>query len=180
VNEADLPNTINRNFNGYAPRTHIVSGLAYARIGGRFHYVCLLADLSNGEAVGHSAGLHKNAGLVKAAFATIPFALADIEAFHTGGGSEFDDAAIGGLPEAFGMERSLSRKGNPYGNAVTESTGRILKRGFACRGVFVDLHDFQGKPNDCVCWYGNNRMHSTSGNLSPVDSRGKSLRILSQ
>ena len=86
MNEADLPNTINRNFNGYAPRTHIVSGLAYARIGGRFHYVCLLADLSNGEAVGHSAGLHKNAGLVKAAFATIPFALADIEAFHTGGG----------------------------------------------------------------------------------------------
>lgn len=55
-NEAELPNVLDRSFDGYAPRTHVCSDLTYVRAGGSWCYVCLLVDLYNREIVGHSAG----------------------------------------------------------------------------------------------------------------------------
>lgn len=127
VNEADVPSVVARGFGGRAPRTHICSDLAYVRVGASWNYVCLLVDLYNREIVGHSAGPGKDARLVKSAFATLSFPISDIEVFHTDRGSEFDDAGIDLMLEAFGIERSLSAKGCPYDNAVDESTSRILK-----------------------------------------------------
>ena len=141
VNEADVPNVVGRRFDGHAPRTHIVSDLTYVRVGSRWNYVCLLIDLHNREIVGHSAGERKDARLVKSAFATLDFPLDDIEAFHTDMGSEFDNAAIDGLLETFGIERSLSRKGCPYDNAVDESTNKILKAELIYRERFSTLRE---------------------------------------
>ena len=47
---------------------------------------------------------------------------------HTERGSEFDNAKIDELLDVFDIRRSLSRKGNPYDNAVVESTNRLLKK----------------------------------------------------
>ena len=117
---------------------NIVSDLTYVRVGSRWNYVCLLIDLYNREIVGQSAGERKDARLVKSAFATLDFPLDDIEAFHTDRGSELDNAAIDGLLETFGIERSLSRKGCPYDNAVDESTNKILKAELIYRGKVLD------------------------------------------
>lgn len=69
--EADVPNIVNKEFDGRPPRTHVVGDLAYVRVGARRCYVCLLIDLYNREIVGHAAGERKDAGLVKSAFATL-------------------------------------------------------------------------------------------------------------
>ena len=79
----DVPNELDRGFDGHAPHTHIVSDLTYVRVGRRWNYVCLLIDLYNREIVGHSCGERKDADLVKAAFATLELPLFDIEVFHT-------------------------------------------------------------------------------------------------
>ena len=121
VNEADVPNVVARGFGGRAPRTHICSDLTYVRVGASWNYVCLLVDLYNREIVGHSAGPRKDARLVKSAFATLSFPISDIEVFHTDRGSEFDNAEIDLMLEAFGIERSLSARGSP---ATTPSTSR--------------------------------------------------------
>lgn len=121
VNEADVPNVVARGFGGRAPRTHICSDLTYVRVGASWNYVCLLVDPCNREIVGHSAGPRKDARPVKSAFATPSFPISGIEVFHTDRGSEFDDAEIDLMLEAFGIERSLSAKGCP---ATTPSTSR--------------------------------------------------------
>ena len=177
VNEADVPNVVGRRFDGHAPRTHIVSDLTYVRVGSRWNYVCLLIDLHNREIVGHSAGERKDARLVKSAFATLDFPLDDIEVFHTDRGSEFDNAAIDGLLEAFGIERSLSRKGCPYDNAVDESTNKILKAELIYREGFSTLRELQVKLSDYVHWYNNFRLHSTLGYMSPVEFRLAGLTL---
>ena len=105
VNEADVPNVVARGFGGRAPRTHICSDLTYVRGGASWNYVCLLVDLYNREIVGHAAGPRKDARLVKSAFATLSFPISDIEVFHTDRGSEFDNAEIDLMLEAFGIER---------------------------------------------------------------------------
>ena len=177
VNEADVPNVVGRRFDGHAPRTHIVSDLTYVRVGARWNYVCLLIDLHNREIVGHSAGERKDARLVKSAFATLDFPLDDIEVFHTDRGSEFDNAAIDGLLETFGIERSLSRKGCPYDNAVDESTNKILKAELIYRERFSTLRELQVKLSDYVHWYNNFRLHSTLGYMSPVEFRLAGLTL---
>ena len=42
VNEAKLANLLDREFDGYEPRTHLASDLTYVRVGGGWAYVCLL------------------------------------------------------------------------------------------------------------------------------------------
>lgn len=107
------------------PRTHIVSDLTYVRVGARWHYICLLIDLYNREIVGHAAGERKDARLVKSAFATVPFPLTDIQVFHTDRGGEFDDIAIDGLLEAFGIEQAAVEEGMP----LRQRGGRVRERG---------------------------------------------------
>lgn len=170
-NEADLPNVVARRFGGHEPRTHVCSDLTYVRVGGGWSYVCLLVDLANREIVGHSAGPRKDADLVRAAFATVEFPLSDIQVFHTDRGSEFDNAKIDEMLEAFGIERSLSRKGRPYDNAVDESTNKILKAEFVYREAFGTTRELQAKLADYVHWYNNFRIHSTLGYMTPVEFR---------
>lgn len=177
VNEAELPNIVGREFDGHAPRTHIVSDLTYVRVGAGWNYVCLLIDLYNREIVGHAAGARKDARLVKSAFATLDFPLGDIEVFHTDRGSEFDNATIDELLGAFGIKRSLSKKGCPYDNAVDESTNKILKAEFVYRDSFSTLRELQVKLSDYVHWYNNFRLHSTLGYISPVEFRLAGLTL---
>ena len=41
------PNILAREFNGYAPRTHLASDPAYVRVGSSWAYVCLPGDLAS-------------------------------------------------------------------------------------------------------------------------------------
>ncbi|MFQ9230507.1 MAG: IS3 family transposase [Collinsella sp.] len=177
VNEADVPNVVARGFGGRAPRTHICSDLTYVRVGASWNCVCLLVDLYNREIVGHSAGPRKDARLVKSAFATPSFPISDIEVFHTDRGSEFDNAEIDLMLEAFGIERSLSAKGCPYDNAVDESTNRILKAELVHRETFGTTRELRAKLSDYVHWYDNFRIHSTLGYMSPVEFREAGLSL---
>ena len=73
VNEARLANILDREFDGYEPRTHLASDLTYVRVGGKWAYACLLIDLANRGITGHSAGRARDASLVLGAFATLGF-----------------------------------------------------------------------------------------------------------
>ena len=98
----------------------IVSDLTYVRVNGKWNYVCLILDLHNREIIGYSAGRHKTAELVVQAFASIKYDLRKINVFHSDRGSEFKNQAIEKLFEIFEINRSLSKKGCPYDNAVDE------------------------------------------------------------
>ena len=67
------------------------SDLTYARVAGKWHYVCLFVDLYNREIIGHSVGASKDAALVYRALASIQNNLNTIKIFHTDRGKEFDN-----------------------------------------------------------------------------------------
>ena len=132
-------------------------------------YVCLLVDLVNRGIAGHSAGRTRDAGLVLAAFATLDFPLTDVQVFHTDRGSEFDNTRIDELLDVFDIKRSLSRKGNPYDNAVVESTNRLLKKELVYRNHYTTIEQLRHDPDDYVWWSDNQRLHSTLGYRSPKE-----------
>lgn len=127
--------------------------------------------------MGHAAGERKNADLVKAAFATLRFPLYDIEVFHTDRGSEFDNAAIDKMLAVFGIERSLSRKGNPYDNAVIESANKTVKIASLYRRSYSNIDELRHELNSYVWWCNNERMHSTLGYMSPVEFREAGMSL---
>ena len=73
ADEARLANILDREFDGYEPRTHLASDLTYVRVGGKWAYACLLIGLANRGITGHSAGRARDASLVLGAFATLGF-----------------------------------------------------------------------------------------------------------
>lgn len=176
-NEADAPSIVAWGFRGRALRTHVCSDLTYVRVGGGWNYVCLLIDLYNREIVGHAASGRKDAQLVKAAFAALGFPPMDIDVFHADRGSEFANPDIDDLLEAFGIRRSLSRKGNPYDNAVIEPANRILKKELIYLRAFADLGQLRRELNSYVRWHNEERMHSKLGYMNPVDFRNAGLSL---
>ena len=169
ADEARLANLLDREFDGYEPRTHLAGDLTCVRVGGKWAYVCLLIDLANRSIAGHSADTSRTADLVMAAFATLDFPLTEVEVFHTDRGGGFDNAKIDELLDVFDIRRSLSRKGDPYGNAVVESTNRLLKKELIYRNHYTSLEQLRSDLNDYVWWSDNQRLHSTLGYRSPKE-----------
>ena len=167
VNEARLANILDREFDGYEPRTHLAGDLTYVRVGGKWAYVCPLIDLANRSIAGHSVDMGRAADLVMAAFATLGFPPTEVEVFHTDRGGGFDNAKIDGLLDVFDIGGSLSGKGNPYGNAVVESTNRLLKKELIYRNHYTSLEQLRSDLNDYVWWSDDQRLHSTLGYRSP-------------
>lgn len=171
----DAANALGRGFDGHRPRTHVAADLTYVRTGSRWCYVCLLVDLYNREVVGCSCGRRKDASLVKAAFSNVEFPLTAIEMFRSDRGAEFCNAEIDALLTAFGIERSVSRPGNPHDNAVVESTNHILKRELVAGRRFGSEEELRAALFDWANWHDNFRIHSTLGYMSPVEFREAGL-----
>ncbi len=54
VNDSQISNLVNRNFNNRLKNEVIVSDLTYVQVNGKWNYICLLIDLFNREIIGHS------------------------------------------------------------------------------------------------------------------------------
>ena len=83
-------------------------------------------------------------------------------------GSEFCNGEIDALLSAFGIERSVSRPGNPCDNAVVESANRVLKRELVRGRAIASVERLRAELFDWVNWYNNCRLHSTLGYMTPV------------
>jgi len=176
VNEAKISNLVKREFNNRSQMEVIVSDLTYVRVNGKWNYVCLILDLHNREIIGYSAGPNKDALLVYKAFATIKTDLNKISVFHTDRGNEFKNNVIEGILETFNIARSLSKKGCPYDNAVSEATFKTFKIEFVYPNYFETLEQLQIELFDHVNWYNNIRLHSSLGYVSPVAYKNSNLK----
>ena len=175
-NESKTENILNRQFDGQGYRNVVISDLTYVRVGMNWNYICVLVDLYNREIIGYSAGEHKTAELVKAAFQSVKGSLEEIRLFHTDRGNEFKNRTIEELLETFHIERSLSHKGCPYDNAVAEATFKIIKTEFVWNETFADLTELKLKLWDYVHWYNHHRIHSSLGYQTPAQYRQNNLK----
>lgn len=171
VNEANIANIINREFNDRDINEVIVSDLTYVRVKDSWNYICVLLDLFNREIIGYSCGLHKDADLVNRAFISSIRSLNQIEYFHTDRGSEFDNYLIDQILDKYDIKRSLSHKGNPYDNAVAEAGFKTIKFEFVYPRRFESLEQLEMELSAYVYWYNNIRLHSTLNYMAPVEYR---------
>jgi len=167
VNNDEVANVVDRDFRKRKQYEVVVSDLTYIKIAGKWHYLCLLLDLCGRKILGSAVGKQKNAKLVETAFYSVQADLRQIELFHTDRGSEFKNAVIEQILEAFEIKRSLSAKGNPYDNAVAESMYNVVKTEFVFAQEYTDLAEFKLFWFDYVNWYNNVRIHGSLDYKTP-------------
>lgn len=175
-NEESVRNVLDREFQVDEEMSVLVIDLTYVRVGKYWNYVCFLIDLYNREIVGYSDGERKDAALVQRAFASVKCPLGIVKIFHTDRGSEFKNVDIDELLSEYTITHSLSDKGNPYDNAVPESTFKILKTELINGTHFLTLEQLALELFDYVIWYNTIRPHSTLDYLSPVTYRNLALK----
>ena len=174
-NESEVGNILNRQFHKETPLEAVVSDLTYVRVAGKWNYICVLVDLFNREIIGHSCGRAKDADLVYRTFAKVKANLQQIQLFHTDRGSEFKNELIDDVIRIFGIKRSLSMKGCPYDNAVSEATYKLIKAEFVRCRSFESLSQLNSELDGYVKWFNEKRIHSTLGYLSPLQYKTMSL-----
>ena len=170
-NEDKVSNIVNREFNRDKALDVVVSDLSYVNVNGKWNYICILIDLYNREIIGHSAGKTKGADLVSKAFSRVQSPLDRIKILHTDRGNEFKNKAIDNILTTFDIDRSLSKKGCPYDNAVAEATFKVFKTEFAFNKIFKNFEELEYLLFDYVNWYNNHRIHGSLDYLTPVEYR---------
>jgi len=89
---------------------------------------------------------------------------------HTDRGSQYTSRAFQTALSEKGFIHSMSRKGNPYDNAVSESFFRTLKRELVKGAAFEDrLVAQQAIFKYIELYYNRSRMHSALGYKSPLE-----------
>ncbi len=169
VNESEIGNKLNREFNQNEALKVIVSDLTYVRVKQKWHYICVLVDLYNREIIGYSAGPRKSASLVQRAFSTVKYNLNRLKLFHTDRGSEFKNQFIDETLDTFDIERSLSEKGSPYDNAVAEATFKTIKTEFIQGRIFISQEELDLELFDYVNWFNNIRIHGSLNYQTPTE-----------
>ena len=164
------PNLLKRNFTATAPNQVWTSDITYVATAEGWLYLAVIIDLFSRQVVGWSMQSHMKAGLVTDAlrmawFRRRPEAGVIV---HSDRGSQYCSGLFQDALKAYGMRSSMSRRGDCWDNAPTESLWGSLKvarlhgRHFATRRAAMD------EVVDWLGFYNARRLHSTLNYVSPM------------
>ena len=170
------PNLLGERRAPIGPNQTWVTDLTYVRTGQGWLYVAVLLDLWSRRVVGWATAPTLHASLATRA---LQMALKHRHPpqgllHHSDRGVQYASGEYRSLLKAGGLEASMSRKGNPYDNAVMESFNATYKRecvglaeergGYATRAeATADFFDYVEK------YYNRERRHSALSCQTPVD-----------
>ena len=164
------PNLLNREFAVDAPDRVWSSDITYIATGEGWLYLAAVIDLFSRQVVGWSMQPHMQASLVTDALRMAWFrrqpALGLV--FHSDRGSQYCGNEFQAALKGYGMKSSMSRKGNCWDNAPTESLWGRLKVGRLYGKTFATHRDAMDEIIDWLTFYNHRRLHSTLGYVSPM------------
>ena len=127
-------------------------------------------DLPIGQVVGWSMQPHMQASLVTDALRMAWFRRHPAPGliFHSDRGSQYCSHCFQDALTSYGMRSSMSRKGNCWDNAPTESLWGSLKVGRLYGKKFATQREAMDEVIDWLTFYNHRRLHSTLGYGSPM------------
>lgn len=123
------PNLLNRDFTAECPNQKWVTDISYISTGQGTLYLSIIRDLYDNSIVIYKTATNQNVNLV---LNTIKAAkkkekvTAELQ-LHSDQGAQYASEAYFELTQRYGITPSMSRRGNPYDNALAENFFSILK-----------------------------------------------------
>ena len=123
------PNLLNRDFSAQRPNQKWVTDISYIHTKQGILYLSIIRDLYDNSIVAYKTGTEQNVNLV---LSTIREAkkkekvTAELQ-LHSDQGFQYTSHRYFKLTQSYGITPSMSRRGNPYDNALAENFFSILK-----------------------------------------------------
>ena len=164
------PDLVQRDFNPPAPNRLWSGDITYLATDEGWLYLAVIIDLFNRQVVGWSMKSHMQTSLVKDALTMAGFRRRPDEGliFHSDRGSQYCSHEYQAALRQWGMRSSMSKKGDCWDNAPTESFFGHLKAARVHGRKFATRQAMQATVLDWVAFYNHRRLHSTLGYVSPM------------
>jgi putative transposase len=167
---AVAPNLLARDFDPGAPDRVWSGDITYIATDEGWLYLAAVIDLFSRQVVGWSMQPHMQASLVTDALRMAWFRRHPEPGliFHSDRGSQYCSALFQRALSSYGMRSSMSRKGDCWDNAPTESLWGSLKVGRLYGQRFATQREAMDEVIDWLTFYNHRRLHSTLGYISPM------------
>jgi putative transposase len=162
-------NLLDRQFAVAAPDRVWSSDITYIATDEGWLYLAVVIDLFSRQVVGWSMKPHMRTDLVTDALRMAWFRRCPQAGliFHSDRGSQYCSHEFQAMLKTYGMQASMSRRGNCWDNAPTESLWGSLKVG-RLHGMRFETHRAaMDEVIDWLAFYNHRRLHSTLGYVSP-------------
>lgn len=164
-------NLLERNFAPSAPNQVWTSDITYLWTGEGWLYLAIVMDLFNREVIGWSLKPKMSADIVTDALTMAWFRRKPAKGVmhHSDRGSQYASQVFQDKLKEYGMRCSMSRKGNCWDNAPTESWFHSFKNE-RYHGIKYQTHEeMKAESFEYIeVFYNRTRLHSTLGYLSPT------------
>lgn len=166
-----VENKLDRNFNAERKGQAWVSDITYIRTLAGWLYLTVIIDLFDRKVVGWSMSSDLTAAQTVIAawrMAVKNRPLRKALMFHSDRGVQYACTAFTNILDQYQMvERSMSRKGNCWDNAVAESFFKTIKTELIYRNKYKNREQATADIFEWTeTWYNRNRRHSALGNLT--------------
>jgi len=165
-------NQLARQFNVIQANQVYVGDITYIATGEGWLYLAVVIDLYSRQVVGWSMAEHMRATLVNDALIMAIWKRKPKKGllWHTDRGSQYASDSHRKLLKQHGITQSMSRKGNCWDNAVSESFFHTLKTECVNHENYTTREAGRKSIFDYIeVFYNRQRLHSNNGYLSPVE-----------
>ena len=168
------PNLLNRDFNAESPNQKWVTDISYIHTKQGVLYLSVIRDLFDNSIVAYKTGTEQNINLV---LSTIKEAkkkekvTADLQ-LHSDQGFQYTSQAYFKLTQSYGITPSMSRRGNPYDNALAENFFSILKTECIYRVKLQTYEEARLLIGEYIHFYNNQRIQLKT-KLTPLEKRSQ-------
>jgi putative transposase len=166
------PNRLNRQFRAETPKAKWTADITYVWTQEGWLYLAVVVDLFSRRIVGWAMGDTLERSLVLSALAMALKSRTPSAGLlcHSDRGSQYASLEYQQAPKQAGAVCSMSRKGNCWDNAPTESFFATLKRELVYRTTFLTREAARSALFEWIAvWYNRKRQHSTLNYLSPEE-----------
>lgn len=165
-------NLLNRQFSPACPNQCYVGDITYIATDEGWLYLAVVIDLFSRQVVGWAMDKHMKAGLVNNALLMAIWKRKPKRGliWHTDRGSQYASDGHQALLKEHGIVQSMSRKGNCWDNAVSESFFHSLKVELIYQSKFKTREEAKKSIFEYIeVFYNRVRMHSANDYLSPIE-----------
>ena len=168
------PNLLNRDFSAERPNQKWVTDISYIHTKQGVLYLSVIRDLYDNSIVTYKTGTEQNVNLV---LSTIKAAkkkekvTAELQ-LHSDQGFQYTSHGYYRLTQSYGITPSMSRRGNPYDNALAENFFSILKTECIYRVKLQTFEEARLLIGEYIHFYNHQRIQLKT-KLTPLEMRSQ-------
>lgn len=168
------PNLLNRDFKADRPNQKWVTDVSYIKTAQGTLYLSVIRDLYDNSIVAYKTGTEQNVNLV---LSTVKAAkrkekvTAELQ-LHSDQGFQYTSHGYFKLTKSYGITPSMSRRGNPYDNALAENFFSILKTECIYRTKLKTYSEARSLIDEYIYFYNHQRIQLKT-KLTPLEKRSQ-------